>query len=569
MKTQQSRFGIILKMSVICGVVVLVLLAISNFVFLQLESSLVHSIIDKYVGKVEKTIDDEGNIQREALFKKMEANTDMCATISSSFLYNIQADGLKLTLQPYMSVAEIQAIEVVDYSDQPFFAFWRNKGIESGTAVPKTLQLNEELSFAKDSFYQKEKVGRVKIYFTDSLLLNRLNQSKKNAREEVEEFRATTDSGLKKVVTIQASVALFVVLVLVATITLSLNMIAIKPIKRIIERIRDVAEGEGDLTARLEVKSRDEMSELARWFNTFMDKLQTMIRNIAGNAETLNRSSSELSGLSQQMADGAAQMSGKVNTVASSGEEMSSNMESVAATMEQASSNIGVVASSAEEMTATINEIAQNSEKARNITGEAVSRAKDASIKVDHLGTAAQEISKVTEAITEISEQTNLLALNATIEAARAGEAGKGFAVVANEIKELARQTAEATQEIKGQIEGIQDSTSGTVTEIGEILKVINDVNEIVSAIATAVEEQSVTTKEIAGNVAQASQGIQEVNENVAQSSSVSKDIASDIAEVNQAVGEISNNSSQVSLNSQELNKLARELKELVNRFKV
>lgn len=156
-------------------------------------------------------------------------------------------------------------------------------------------------------------------------------------------------------------------------------------------------------------------------------------------------------------------------------------------------------------MTTTINEIAQNTEKANTITGEAVSEAKGASDNVDELGSAAQEISKVTETVTEISEQTNLLALNATIEAARAGDAGKGFAVVANEIKELARQTAEATQDIKRRIEGIQDSTSGTVTKIQQISKVINDVNDIVSTIASSVEEQSVTTKEIATNVAQAS----------------------------------------------------------------
>ncbi len=363
-------------------------------------------------------------------------------------------------------------------------------------------------------------------------------------------------------------ISLGCILVLLPVTALLSNSVT-RPISRVVAGLKDVAEGEGDLTSRLEVKSRDEVGELAYWFNTFMEKLQGMIKNIAGNADTLSKSSSELSNLSEQVSEGSEQMSSKANSVASSGEEMSSNMGSVAAAMEEASTNISVVASSAEEMTATINEIAQNSEKARNITGEAVSRAQDASGKVDELGTAAQEVGKVTETITEISEQTNLLALNATIEAARAGEAGKGFAVVANEIKELARQTAEATHEIKEQIGGIQNSTAGTVKEIEEILKVINDVNEIVSTIATAVEEQSVTTKEIAGNVAQASQGIQEVNENVAQSSAVSTEIAKDIAEVNQTTSEISNSSSQMRLNAKELSKLANELKEMVSRFKI
>jgi methyl-accepting chemotaxis protein len=342
----------------------------------------------------------------------------------------------------------------------------------------------------------------------------------------------------------------------------------ISPIKDVVDRIKDIAEGERDLTARLDVKSSDEIGELAQWFNTFIDKLQSMIRNIIENADTLNRSSSDLSTLSQQMSGGADQMSTKSNTVASAGEEMSSNMDSVAAAMEEAATNVSLVAASAEEMTSTINEIARNSENARTITGEAVSRAQSVSSKVDELGNSALDIGKVTETITEISEQTNLLALNATIEAARAGEAGKGFAVVANEIKELARQTAEATQEIKARIEGIQHSTSGTVSEIEQISKVINEINKIVSTIATAVEEQSVTTKEIARNVAQASRGIQEVNENVSQSSAVATEIAKDIGDVNQAANDMSNSSSQIHLSSKELNDLAEQLTNLVSKFR-
>ena len=342
-----------------------------------------------------------------------------------------------------------------------------------------------------------------------------------------------------------------------------------KPVKTVVDGLKDIAEGEGDLTKRLELKSQDEIGELAKWFNTFMEKLQGIIKDIAGNAESLDSSSNELSAISQQMSSGSEQTSSKANTVATATEEMSSNMSSVAAASEEASTNVGMVATASEQMTGVINEIAQNTEKARTITGEAVSQAVSASEKVDELGRAANEIGKVTETITEISEQTNLLALNATIEAARAGEAGKGFAVVANEIKDLAKQTAEATGEIKNKIEGIQGSTEGTVTQIEQISKVINDVNEMVGTIATAVEEQSVTTKEIARNVVQASQGIQEVTENVAQSSTVAGEIARDITEVNQAAGEMSNSSSQVNMSAEELSKLAEQLKEMVGKFKV
>jgi methyl-accepting chemotaxis protein len=342
-------------------------------------------------------------------------------------------------------------------------------------------------------------------------------------------------------------------------------------VNRPVQALRDMTGKlrEGDFTHSVEVKGDNELSHICSRMNLVSEDLRKMVKDIVNNGETLAMASGELSSISEQMSAGADQTSGKANTVATAAEEMSSNMNAVAAATEEASTNVGMVATAAEEMTATINEIAQNSEKGRTITAEAVSQAKNASDKVDELGNAAQEIGKVTETITEISEQTNLLALNATIEAARAGEAGKGFAVVANEIKELAKQTAEATVEIKNKVGGIQHSTEDTVSEIEQISRVVNDVNEIVSTIATAVEEQSVTTKEIAGNVNQASTGIQEVTENVTQSSSVAGEIARDIADVNQASGEISNSSSQVNLSAEELSKLAEQLKEMVARFKV
>lgn len=342
-----------------------------------------------------------------------------------------------------------------------------------------------------------------------------------------------------------------------------------RPVKNLMLMIKDIAQGDGDLTKKIEVKTRDEIGELAGWFNIFIEKLQDMIKDIAGNAETLNTSSTNFFNLSTRMSAGADSMSSNSNTVAAAAEEMNSNMTSVATAMEQAATNVQMVAAATEETTATINEIAQNTEKARVITDKAVTRAGEASEKIDKLGTSAKEIGKVTETITEISEQTNLLALNATIEAARAGEAGKGFAVVANEIKELAKQTADATQDIRSQIEDIQGSTKGAVIQVEEITQVINDVKEIVSTIASAVEEQSITTSEISGNVAQASQGIQEVNQNVAQSSRVSGEIAKDISQVNQSAGEMSANGSKVNLSAKELSKLAETLEEMVGRFKV
>ena len=381
--------------------------------------------------------------------------------------------------------------------------------------------------------------------------------------DEAEAFAAV--KALQWVALIVAAIGIAAIVVVALLITRAI----VKPVQGVVVNLTDLAEGEGDLTTRLPVATADEIGDLAQRFNEFMGKLHTMIKDITKGVETLSSSSTELSAISQQMSAGAEQTSGKSNNVATAAEEMSTNMSSVSAAMEQSSTNTGMVASAAEEMTATINEIAKNAEKARTISDQAVSQTKDAGQRVTTLGRAAHSIGKVTETITEISDQTNLLALNATIEAARAGEAGKGFAVVANEIKELAKQTAEATLDIRQQIDGIQSSTDGTIKAIDQIGQVIDMVNEIVASIATAVEEQSVSTREIAENISQISSGIGEVNVNVSQSSSVAGEITQSISEVSQAAGEMANSSSQVRLSAEELSKLAEQLNEMVGRFKI
>ncbi len=345
--------------------------------------------------------------------------------------------------------------------------------------------------------------------------------------------------------------------------------IIVRPVARVAKGLQAIAEGEGDLTMRLDIKNKDEIGMLAHWFNQFIQKMDELVKEIAGNAMQLGNSSGDLSRIAKQISDGTSLMSERSNSVAVASEEMSANMNSVAAATEQASTNVDMVANAAGSMTQRISEIAANSEKAQAITKEAVAKGQQTSDQVNALGRAAEDISKVTEVITEISEQTNLLALNATIEAARAGDAGKGFAVVANEIKELASQTAKATGDIRSKIEGIQVSTGRTVNEIEEITKVINNVNEIVSLIATETVEQSTSTQEIAGNVDEASRGIQEMNHNVAQSSAVSTDIAKDISQVSSQAEEIANGSSDVLKNADSLSKMAEHLNRLVGRFKM
>lgn len=389
--------------------------------------------------------------------------------------------------------------------------------------------------------------------------------------EALQKAKTQTAEALRGLnVTYLADAALSVVavlVVLVLAIFFLLKKMVATPLSRIGAGFDQVASG--DLTTTLTVQSKDEIGKLSTNFNVFVGKLHEMVDSIAEQVGSLRSSSVTLHDLSADMSGGAEDMARKSGRVASSSSSMSANMGSVADSMAEANGNINMVAAATEEMTATIGEIAQNTEKARNISEKAVGEVQQATSKMKNLGISAQNIGKVTETISEISEQTNLLALNATIEAARAGEAGKGFAVVASEIKALAQQTSKATFEISELISDIQNDTGGAIGEIKHISDIINDINSIVSTISAAVEEQSVATREIAGNISRASNGIDVVAENVQASSVVSDQISNDIKDVDETSAGITESSMKVNQSAAELAELAEMLKMLVEKFKL
>jgi len=342
-----------------------------------------------------------------------------------------------------------------------------------------------------------------------------------------------------------------------------------KPLNLAVEGLKEVAQGQGDLTKRLKTEGKDEVAELTVWFNAFIENLQNLIRRIMINTESTSEASKLLLQLSNRTNTNASELAHRSNSVSAASEELSSSISAVAAAVEEYSTNINVVASAAEEMNASVLEIARNTSRANEMTSDSVREANVTDMKMRVLEKAAQEITKVTEVIHAISAQTNLLALNATIEAASAGEAGKGFAVVANEIKELARQTSGATSEIQTQIENIQTSCSETISQIKRITDIIGEVDTIVTTIAAAVEEQSVTTREISGNITQASDSINQVSNSVTQGSDSSNQIAQDINEVDNLIGNVNELSLELNGSASTLEKTSTDLRALVSRFKV
>ena len=343
-----------------------------------------------------------------------------------------------------------------------------------------------------------------------------------------------------------------------------------RPIAALSARTSEIARGNLTQEVPEELRQRkDEIGELARALSGLSNALRTSLLEVLNSTGTLSVMSDGLLSTSRRLTAGAQGTSDRADAVAAAAEEASSNTVSVAAAMEQASTNLTSVASATEELSATVADIASNSARARAVSEQASSQAQAVAALVGKLGQAAREIGKVTETITAISSQTNLLALNATIEAARAGAAGKGFAVVANEIKDLAQQTAAATEDIKSKINGVQTSSADAISDIERITGVIREVGDLVSSIAAAIEEQTAVTKDVAGNVTQASTGVREANERIAETATVSKSIARDIAEVSAQGRAINNDSLQIQEDATRLRGVSESLHELSTRFEL
>ena len=322
---------------------------------------------------------------------------------------------------------------------------------------------------------------------------------------------------------LQVLVLLLTGLALALCFALYLARLIVVPLRRLAGVLRAVADK--DLSQRAEVHSRDEIGQMAAALEDATASLRATIETMSGNAQVLAATSEELTVTSQQIAGSAANAAEQVAAVSTAAEQMSHNAQAVS--------------SGSEEMGASIREIAQSSTEAVRVAGDAVRVAASTNAIVSKLGESSAEIGSVIKVITQIAEQTNLLALNATIEAARAGDAGKGFAVVASEVKDLAQETARATEDIAHRVEAIQHDTAGAVGAIGEISAIIGHINDYQTTIAGAVEQQTATTNEMSRGVTEAARGSSEIADKVFAAAESVDATAAGIVEARQAAAQL------------------------------
>ena len=341
------------------------------------------------------------------------------------------------------------------------------------------------------------------------------------------------------------------------------------PVKNAAMMLKDIAGGEGDLRKRLPVTSQDEVGELATHFNTFVEKLQGIVKEIGAATGAVGTASDEMAGTATELTTNATTMGAQTDVAGTTANQMASNVRAMATSSGEVSASALTVASALEEMNASLSEVARSCEKESLIAQRANDQAKSTQATMTNLGKSAQEIGKVVDVIRGIANQTNLLALNATIEAASAGDAGRGFAVVANEVKALSRQSEQATEEIARQVNAMRDTTNFAVKAIAEIAQVIEESHLISGTIAAAVEEQSATTGEIAKTMSKMSTAAQSMDQNVQTTASRTNDVSQNIASVKQISQQVSTAASTTHSNADQLSRLSARLKTIVSQFKV
>lgn len=427
-------------------------------------------------------------------------------------------------------------ISLISAQDAYLYSFSKLAKPQHATFLEKTVQgkavnnVNDMRKIAIESISTKDLHNIEASYWFEQISkkINLLKDVDNHLAESLISFVDAKKSEASNARNTTASLVLLTLIVTLILITIIVKQLA-KSIRSITDAMNDISDG--DLKTSVPyTDNKDEIGSMARALEIFRSNMQENEALKKKQEETERQAAKKRQQDMNDLADSFEEKVGSIiNVVSSSSQQMGNTAESmsktaddasqqassVAAGAEEASANVQTVASATEELTASIHAINEQVTRSTEIATHAKQKASDTTERVTNLVFAAQKIGEVVDMITEIAEQTNLLALNATIEAARAGEAGKGFAVVASEVKNLAAQTAKATEEISQQIGGIQDSTTGAAEAIDEISSTIEEMNQIASSVSVAMQEQSAATNEIAANVQQASEGTVEVATNI------------------------------------------------------
>ena len=587
--------SIAVKTSFFSGALALVMLTVVGIAVIRNEQAM--------IGEIQETNGRITDANLNTLLEKgltrlnqdIEFNARILSSILGTELYNFSQISKKL--RSFLQVRAIEAIEVIESSGTVYELAWKGMPQGQQQIFPKTMDKEKLLQSSLDIPFKEDILGKVVIYYTDRHVRVKIKTMKTGILDEQRTLNEGIGASLKAAIIQQVVWMMLLVAALITAIIIILRKLVAFPLNNTIQALKNIAEGDGDLTQRLACDSRDEIGEMAFWFNKFVKNVQDVIIKINQADTAIDTTTQqlfeiadhvvvitqELSQRSTSVAGASEEISTNIGSMASSTEELSMNVSNISTTAEEMSTNMHAITGAIDSLSNAIEDIADNARQGARITANARDLSKESSATMLNLGNAAQEIGKVTQMIKSIAGQTNLLALNATIEAASAGEAGKGFAVVAAEIKELATQSAGAAEEISARITDVQRNSESAVDINNKVSSTITLVNDSVESITRAVEHQTSTVAEISNNIKQAGSAINEIASNIGEVSRGATETSQNTVEVSRGVVEVSNSiagidgdvsnvvesSNRLRDRAKAMEAVASRLNQLVNKFQV
>jgi len=548
-----KNWSIVTKIVASTSGIVCLLVLLGGYILIRFEIKMVDTFMHEILRGYHELINDREMEEKRSLKQGIDFSTQILNGIGAAYLYNLDQEGLKQSLRPFMNYDQIVAINALDERGKPFAAAWRNPDVEIGNELPKDLALNNDLSSTAECFRGEKKIGVFRIYYSDKILKQKIQDLKAEASADADKFEASSRSRLENAILSQSIGVFLILIVLVFSLIFFLRALVLKPLKNVSKIARQLSAF--DLAVSIDTKRKDEVGVLLGAINEMAASFRMVLGQVQRSGIQVTSSSTELAATArEQEATMSNQLTSSKKVVAAV-EEISEVSNELVKTMDQ-------VAAMSQETAGFATKGQSDLGRMESAMHNMESASKSISGRLETINEKAENITTVVVTITKVADQTNLLSLNAAIEAEKAGEYGRGFNVVAREIRRLADQTAVATLDIEQMVQEMQTAVSAGVMEmdkfIGEVKRSAEDVGRISTQLAKIIEQ-----------VQALSPSFENVNVSMAQQSRNATEINTAIVNLSEEMEQTMESLHESYSAIEQLNEAARGLQDEVSRFKV